>query len=63
MNKVAEERVPFQFDVLEEVDRRIVEQLISRPFRDRAFTAAVRSAYNDTCAMTGLKIINGGGRS
>lgn len=62
-NKVAEERVPFQFDVPEEVDRRIVEQLISRPFRDRAFTAAVKSAYNDTCAMTGLKIINGGGRS
>ncbi|MCW2349171.1 HNH endonuclease [Sphingobium sp. B12D2B] len=62
-NKVTEERVPFQFDVPEEVDRRIVEQLISRPFRDRAFTAAVKSAYNDTCAMTGLKIINGGGRS
>jgi putative restriction endonuclease len=46
-----------------EVDRRIVEQLVSRPFRDRAFSAAVKSAYADTCAMTGLRIINGGGRS
>lgn len=60
---VAEERAPFQFDIPEERDRRIVEQLVSRPFRDRAFTAAVKSAYGDTCAMTGLKIINGGGRS
>lgn len=46
-----------------EVDRRIVEQLVSRPFRDRAFSAAVKTAYADTCAMTGLRIINGGGRS
>lgn len=46
-----------------EVERRIVEQLVSRPFRDRAFSAAVKAAYADTCAMTGIKIINGGGRS
>jgi putative restriction endonuclease len=44
-------------------DRRIVEQLISRPFRDRAFSAAVKNAYGDTCAMSGIRIINGGGRS
>ncbi|OHT20221.1 HNH endonuclease [Edaphosphingomonas haloaromaticamans] len=60
---VAEERAPFRFDIPEEQDRRIVEQLVSRPFRDRAFAAAVKDAYHDTCAMTGLKIINGGGRS
>lgn len=46
-----------------EQDRRIVEQLVSRPFRDKAFSAAVKGAYHDTCAFTGLKIINGGGRS
>ncbi|WP_237153299.1 HNH endonuclease [Oryzibacter oryziterrae] len=46
-----------------EVERRIVEQLVSRPFRERAFSTAVKAAYIDTCAMTGLKIINGGGRS
>jgi putative restriction endonuclease len=44
-------------------ERPILEQLVSRPFRDKAFSAAIKSAYSDTCAMTGLKIINGGGRS
>jgi putative restriction endonuclease len=46
-----------------EQDRKIVEQLVSRPFRDKAFSSAVKGAYHDTCAITGLKIINGGGRS
>lgn len=45
------------------LERPIVERMISRPFRDAAFAGAVKLAYNDTCAMTGLKIINGGGRS
>src|SRR5262245_33819682 len=44
-------------------DRPIVERLIARPFRDAAFSVAVKSAYNATCAVTGLKIVNGGGRS
>ena len=43
--------------------RPIVQQLITRAFRDRAFSAAVKAAYGDTCAITKLKIINGGGRS
>jgi putative restriction endonuclease len=43
--------------------RLLVEQLIARPFRDRAFTTVVKSAYGDTCAVTKLKIINGGGHS
>ena len=43
-------------------ERPIVERLTSRPFRDAVFSSAVRTAYNNTCAMTGLKIINGGGR-
>lgn len=51
------------YDEPMEQDRRIVTQLTNRPFRDRAFAAAVKTAYRDTCAMTGLKIINGGGRS
>ena len=46
-----------------EQDRLIVQQLISRPFRDKAFSAVVKTAYRDTCAVTGLKIINGGGCS
>lgn len=43
-------------------DRRIVEQLISRPYRDRAFLHLIRSAYDNTCALTGLRLVNGGGR-
>ena len=42
--------------------RPVVEQLQFRPFRDAAFTRSVRAIYNFTCAMTGLSIINGGGR-
>jgi putative restriction endonuclease len=44
-------------------ERPIVERLLARPFRDAAFATAVKSAYGETCAITGLKIINGGGRA
>lgn len=44
-------------------ERPIVERITHRPFRDAAFATAVKTAYGDTCAVTGLKIINGGGRS
>ncbi len=37
-------------------------QIMERPFRDAAFTRVIQEAYDNTCAMTGLKIINGGGR-
>lgn len=47
----------------ETASRELVTTISTRPFRDRAFAAAIKSAYNDTCAVTGLKIINGGGRS
>jgi putative restriction endonuclease len=43
-------------------ERPIVERLVQRPFRDAAFRARVRSAYSNTCAITGLRLINGGGR-
>jgi putative restriction endonuclease len=42
--------------------RPIVELTVSRPFRDRAFQRAIRRAYDNQCAMTGLRLINGGGR-
>jgi putative restriction endonuclease len=44
-------------------DRPMVARFASRPFRDAAFSEAVKSAYRNTCAITGLKIINGGGRA
>ncbi len=34
----------------------------TRPFRDRAFTRQVQRAYDRRCAVTGLKLLNGGGR-
>jgi len=46
-----------------EFERPIIERLVARPFRDAAFAAAVKAAYDNTCAITGLKIINGGGRA
>lgn len=42
--------------------RPLVEVTGTRLFRDRAFARHVHLAYNQTCAMTGLQIINGGGR-
>ncbi|MDO9411381.1 MAG: HNH endonuclease [Pseudolabrys sp.] len=45
-----------------EFERPMVEMTISRPFRDRAFMTAVRYAYENRCAVTGLMLINGGGR-
>ena len=53
-------QMPFE---VEAVDRRIVAQILERPFRDRAFSATIKSAYRDTCAVTGIKLFNGGGRS
>lgn len=44
-------------------ERPIIETIVNRPFRDQAFRKAVRSAYDSSCAMTGLRIINGGGRA
>jgi len=44
-------------------ERPIVERVVARPFRDAVFSSVVKTAYDNTCAMTGLKIINGGGRS
>lgn len=54
-----EESAPFIF----ETDRQRVEQLVSRPIRDKAFRRVVLRAYDERCAFTGLKFINGGGRA
>ena len=52
-----EEQEPF------EIHREIVAQMSQRPFRDRAFSSTVKTAYADTCAFSGIRLINGGGRS
>lgn len=46
----------------EYVIRPLVEQVGLRKFRDAAFRRNVRNAYANTCAVTGLRLINGGGR-
>lgn len=51
---------PFEDTIAE---RRIEQVLLNRKIRDANFRRLVCQAYDDTCAVTGLKIINGGGRS
>ena len=48
---------------LELVDRPIIERLSRRPFRDRVFSTGIKRAYDNMCAISGLRIINGGGRA
>lgn len=46
-----------------ERERRVAQLLTNRVVRDANFRRSVIEAYDDTCAVTGLRIINGGGRS
>lgn len=56
LDRVHDPQVPF------EIERPIVQTLLNRPFRDRAFRRAVLRAYDGRCAVTGWKLVNGGGR-
>ncbi|QAY77572.1 HNH endonuclease [Sphingosinicella sp. BN140058] len=56
---VREEHAPFAFDKA----RERVAMLVSRVVRDRVFRRIVLRAYDERCAVTGLKLINGGGRA
>jgi putative restriction endonuclease len=57
-----EEILPGYSESITPFGRPIVEMTISRPFRERSFMHNVRAAYSNRCAMTGLRLINGGGR-
>lgn len=46
-----------------EQERERVSRLTSRVVRDRVFRRLVLKAYDQRCAVTGLKLINGGGRA
>lgn len=54
-----EEQSPFQHD---EVRDRL-SYLSSRIVRDRTFRRIILGAYDQRCVVTGLKLINGGGRA
>ena len=56
---LAENPAPFVF----EQQRERIQLLTSRPIRDRMFRKLVLRAYNERCAITGFKLINGGGRA
>lgn len=45
------------------VDRPLVELTTLRPFRNRAFRRSVRSAYENRCSMTGLRLIGATGNA
>jgi len=51
------------FGVAETVERRVEEMLVNRKIRDANFRLEVCRAYDNRCAVTGLRIINGGGRA
>lgn len=54
-----EAQAPFQF----EEERVRVSALTSRIVRDRVFRKVVLRAYDERCAITGLRLINGHGRA
>jgi putative restriction endonuclease len=49
-------------DQIRPFERPVIERLVSRPYRDVAFRRKVREAYDFRCAMSGLRLRNGGGR-
>ena len=58
------DEMPAGFDEPQaDFERPIVESVVARPFRDQAFARQVRLAYDNRCAVTGLRLINGGGRA
>ncbi len=48
---------------LAEQERRIAQVLTNRKIRDAAFRRQVIDAYEGRCAVTGLRLINGGGKA
>ncbi|WP_234680697.1 HNH endonuclease [Bradyrhizobium monzae] len=54
-----ETQMPFSFE--QQRDR--VSLMVSRVLRDRVFRRIVLRAYDERCAVTGLKLINGMGRA
>jgi putative restriction endonuclease len=59
LSQIDEEQAPFRFD--QQRDR--VNLTVSRVLRDRVFRRIVLRAYDERCAITGLKLINGMGRA
>ena len=56
-SRVRELHTPFH------VERPIIERLVAKPERKAFFRRAVLQAYDERCAVTGWRLINGGGRA
>lgn len=66
--RLAQEDVSFGFaepqhPYISELERPRLSSIVSRAVRDRVFRQVVLNAYGERCAITGLKLINGGGRA
>ena len=59
MHGVADEAVPFEFDI----ERDVVPIVLNKKIRDRRFRHSVLNAYDKKCAITGWNFVNGGGRA
>lgn len=57
--EIDESQSPFVF----EQERERISAMTTRTLRDRVFRRVVLRAYDERCAVTGLKLINGGGRA
>jgi len=55
----AETQTPYELPA----PRRRIDQITNRAIRDRNFRKTVLRAYDERCAITGLRLINGGGRA
>jgi putative restriction endonuclease len=55
--------VSSNFELAETSDRRVEQMLVNRKIRDAAFRLDVCRAYENRCAVTGLQMVNGGGRA
>lgn len=65
-NRPSETPIEYNYGFSEpsaDFERPVIETTINRPFRDAAFARQIQTAYGQRCAMTGLRIINGGGRA
>lgn len=60
---VSEMNEPQQPEYVVPSERRTVETTFTRKVRSRLFRRQVIRAYDKTCAFTGLRFINGGGRA
>jgi putative restriction endonuclease len=47
----------------DEQDRRVARFVLNRKIREASFRNKVLTAYDDTCAMTGVRMVNGGGNA